>query len=246
VSPPDRRTASVVLATLRADTAAPFDAEETCWNTIGVWGDRTPRCERLPEVIHCQNCEVYCKAGRGLLERLPSQEYLQEWQEELAEEKVTAEADSLSLVVFRLGVEYLALPMRALLEVLEPRVVRTLPHIDRGVFQGLVNLHGQMQLCVSLAHLVGIDRTAGGHVHDRLVHPRMMVIEKDGERWVFGVDEVFGIARVQNQELREVPVTVSHDRSAYTRGVFEWNGHTVGLLEDELVFSSLRRKITNH
>jgi chemotaxis-related protein WspD len=228
----------------RPEAPTPFDSEETCWNTIGVWGEVQPRCERLPEVIHCQNCEVYCKAGRGLLERVPTDEYLEEWQEELAEEKVKEEAASQSLVVFRLGIEYLALPMRALLEVIEPRVVRTLPHVKRGVFQGLVNLHGQMQLCVSLADLVGIDRNAAStSVRDRLVHPRMMVIEKDSERWVFAVDEVFGIASVKNHDLRDVPVTVSHDRSAYTRGVFEWNGHSVGLLEDELVFGSLRRKL---
>jgi chemotaxis-related protein WspD len=101
-------------------TPTPFDSDETCWNTIGVWGEREPRCELLPEVIHCQNCEVYCKAGRGLLEREPTADYLQEWQEELAEEKVKEEAASQSLVVFRLGMEYLALPMRALLEVRLP------------------------------------------------------------------------------------------------------------------------------
>jgi chemotaxis-related protein WspD len=101
-----------------------------------------------------------------------------------------------------------------------------------------------MQLCVSLADLVGIDRNAAASINDRLVHPRMMVIEKDNERWVFPVDEVFGIARVKNHDLREVPVTVSHDSSAYTSGVFEWNGHSVGLLEDELIFGSLRRKLT--
>src|SRR5262249_33650916 len=76
--------APAATSALPGGATAPFDADETCWNTIGVWGDRTPRCERLPEVIHCQNCEVYCKAGRGLLERLPSQEYLREWQQELA------------------------------------------------------------------------------------------------------------------------------------------------------------------
>ena len=43
---------------------ADVQSESSCWNEIGVWSEQTPSCERLTETTHCQNCDVYSRAGR--------------------------------------------------------------------------------------------------------------------------------------------------------------------------------------
>ena len=40
--------------------------QESCWNTIGVYGQRT--CVQLTTVVHCRNCAVYSQAAQRLLD----------------------------------------------------------------------------------------------------------------------------------------------------------------------------------
>jgi chemotaxis-related protein WspD len=82
-------------------------SSDRCWNAIGVSGDRS--CAELLEMIHCRNCPVYAQAGRSLLEREIPANYQLEWATSVAEEKTEPAAGTLSVVIFRLGQEWLAL-----------------------------------------------------------------------------------------------------------------------------------------
>ena len=92
-------------------------------NQIGVSGNGT--CPELAKVVHCRNCPVYAAGGRSLLEREPPAEYLHEWTQALAEKDEDTAADTLSVLIFRLGREWLALPTRVCQE--SPRCVRYTP-----------------------------------------------------------------------------------------------------------------------
>lgn len=63
----------------------------------------------------------------------------------------------LSVVIFRLHKEWLALKASIFKEVTELAVVRTLPHRSNETFLGLVNIRGELQLCISLHHLLGLE-----------------------------------------------------------------------------------------
>jgi Chemotaxis signal transduction protein len=133
---------------------------DDCWNQIGVDGDRS--CVQLKTVIHCRNCPIYSAVGRSLLEREAPSEYLQEWTEILAKTQpdstqnsvvgtVIRSSETLSIMVFRLGEEWLALPVRLLQEVTQPCIIHTLPHRSDDLFLGLVNIRGEILLCISLS-----------------------------------------------------------------------------------------------
>ena len=92
-----------------------------CWNTIGVRGDRS--CPELEKVVHCQNCPVFAAAGRRFLDAPSPPDYLEEWTERLAAPVEEAAADLVSVLVFRLADEWLALPVAVLVEVTPPRPV---------------------------------------------------------------------------------------------------------------------------
>jgi chemotaxis-related protein WspD len=97
------------METHTLDVQKPHEARNDCWNQIGVAGDGT--CPELEKVIHCRNCPVYSAGGRHLPEREPPEDYLREWTRALAEEKDEDKAaDTLSVLIFRLGQEWLALP----------------------------------------------------------------------------------------------------------------------------------------
>ena len=66
----------------------------------------------------------------------------------------------------------------------------------------------------------------------------------DGHHFVFPADEVRGVHRFQTPELTEPPATLAKIKLAYTKGILSWQGRAVGLLDAELLFSSLNRSLT--
>jgi chemotaxis-related protein WspD len=81
-----------------------------------------------------------------------------------------------------------------------------------------------------------------GRTLEHRLAKRLLVSHWAGHRQVFPVDEVHGIHRVQNGELREPPATVVKPRT-YTSSVFTWREHTVGLLDAEDLFTNLNQGI---
>ena len=213
-----------------------------CWNQIGVSGDGT--CPELAKVIHCRNCPVYAAGGRSLLEREPPADYLREWTQALAEAKDEEQAEeTLSVLIFRLGREWLALPTHVCQEVAEMRPIHTLPHRSGPVLLGLVNIRGQIRLCVSLRELLGLEpaEDSGQTMHHK--NPCcLVVIARDRDHWVILVDEIHGIQRFHLSAVRAAPVTVARATPRLTQGVIDWQDKGVGYLDDELLFLALRKE----
>ena len=218
-----------------------------CWNQIGVQGDHS--CSELKTYIHCRNCPVYSTAGRHLLERETDADYVSEWTQVLAQEKVAVTrqftaAGTLSVVIVRLGKEWLALPAQLFKEVTPPCPIRTLPHRSNNILLGLVNIRGEIQLCVSLANLLGLE-TASAALAQNLTHviyKRMVVVEKEENRWVFAVDEIYGVHRVGPEDLTHVPATVAKASQTYTKHLIKWQDRNVNYLDEELIFYTLTKK----
>jgi chemotaxis-related protein WspD len=214
-----------------------------CWNQIGVSGNGT--CPELPKVVHCRNCPVYAAGGRSLLEREPPAEYLHEWTQALAEEKdEDTAADTLSVLIFRLGREWLALPTCVCQEMAEMRPIHTLPHRSGSVLLGLVNIRGVIQLCVSLSELLGLEAAADttpATPHNTQAY--LVVIARESDHWVMLVDEIYGIQRFPRSAVRNAPVTVAKATPKLTKGVIDWQDKGVGYLDDELLFLALRKDV---
>jgi chemotaxis-related protein WspD len=213
-----------------------------CWKRIGVWGQEEPRCPKLEQVIHCRNCDVFSRAGRDLLERDLPQEYQDEWSQALIEKKEEDFGGSTRVIVFRVEKEWLALPAGLFAEIIDAGTVHTIPHRRNSVLQGVINVHGEIQLCVSLKELLGLESSVRPDDSARSSN-RMMVVSKGGEQWVFPVDEVYGIHRLETHLLRNAPVTVTKSHSAFTEALFDWEDRSVAFLDHELLFYSLARSI---
>jgi chemotaxis-related protein WspD len=204
---------------------------DDCWNRIGIAGDRT--CPELVEHIHCRNCPVFSNTARTLFDRAAPDGYLKEWTTALAATVQPAEDDFASLFLFRLNQEFLGLRTPLLVEVTPRRPIHRVPHRSNAVFRGLVNIRGQLQLCLSLHGLLGLTEPpdSGGV---------LAVIEDAGERWVFAADEVLGVHRVPNSALRKVPGTLANPLTSYTQAVFTWEDRHVGYLEEQRLLTAFR------
>jgi chemotaxis-related protein WspD len=224
-----------------------------CWNQIGVMGDRS--CGELATAIHCHDCPVFAAAGDSLLEREPPVNYLDEWINILAETPVDLEetesdeviirtAEAISVMLFRLGNERLALPVKILQEVTPPCIIQPLPHRSNELFLGLVNIRGETLLCASLCHLLNLESSAETSPTANAINTkRMMVAGQGDDKWVFPVDEVHGVYRFHLSELRDAPVVISKAAEAYTQGIIYWQGKKVNYLDSELLFYTLNHKI---
>ncbi|CAD0228820.1 putative CheW protein [Planktothrix agardhii] len=234
----------------------PDDAEtptlNDCWNKIGVMGDRS--CGELKTVIHCRNCKVYSAAGRSLLEREAPPEYLQEWtdilsesstqQTEVGEGTLVRATDTLSVIIFRLGNERLALPVNILQEVTPLYTIHTVPHRRNSVFLGLINIRGETLLCISIRDLLGLEPVTESVDLSNSINPqRMIVAGKNENKWVFPVDEVHGTYRFHLNEFKDAPVVISKASEAYTKGVVTWQGKKINFLDSELLFYTLSHKV---
>ena len=209
---------------------------DDCWSRIGNMGDAS--CPELEKHIHCRNCPVYAAAGAKLLERSVSQSYRQEWALHFARPKAAPKPGAISVVLFRIGPEWLALPTRAFQEVAERRKVHSIPHRRKSTLLGLVNVRGELVVCVSLASVLAIKHsTPAGN--GRAVYERLLVASWDSQRVVFPVDEVHGVLRFDPDQLRDPPATLSKSGTSYTKGVLPWQNRLAMCLDAELLFPAL-------
>jgi len=204
---------------------------DDCWRHIGVWGDRS--CAELPGVTHCHNCPVFAGAGRRLLDRAAPDGYLDAWRERLLAPTPAPPDDERVLLVFRVGGEWLALPASCLREVVEPRPVHRVPHRTTEALLGLVNVGGELRVCLALAAIIAAAPASAATT--ARAWARMLVVEQGRHAWVFPVDEVRGIERVAAAALLPPPVTVERGTPCWVAGVFAQGDERVGLLDAELV-----------
>ena len=221
-------------------------AINACWNKAGIWGDRS--CPELKQHTHCRNCAIFCAGASALLNRESPPGYREEWTERIAQPHQSKLAGTKSIVIFRIADEWLALPTGVFLEVAELRPVHSLPHRDVGTIKGLVNIRGELLVCISLASLLRFDvngRPEPKH-KQRAVHGRLLVITHSSGRVVFPVDEVHVGRRYHPDELRPAPATIAlatGSNAAYTIGVLAWEKHNVGVLDHELLFYTISRNL---
>lgn len=216
-----------------------------CWKEIGVWSHTLAdeRCPKLREVIHCRNCEVFTQAGRNLLEQDMPEDYLREWTQALAARKETNLIGTLSVLIFRIEQEWLALPSLLFAEAVEKAKMHRVPHRNNPVLIGLANVHGEVQLCVCLRELLHIEKARPPEGAEATPTNRLLVMNKDQERWVFPVDEIHGIHRLHPSQLQPPPVSVSKSGAGFTKAVFHWDEKHVGLLDEELMLFKLTRSV---
>ena len=93
------------------------------------------------------------------------------------------------------------------------------------------------------------DPRSDGAMRDggKAIRPRhaatLIVVRRDGDRWVFPVDEVDQVYRFSGRELSGAPATLARSAGRLTQGVFVWRERAIGYLDDTRLFQALRARI---
>lgn len=206
-----------------------------CWKQIGIFGDRT--CPELTAHLHCRNCPVYSASAAQLLDAELSADELTRRAQHYATPKIEERVGTQAVVVFRLGAEWLALPVAVWCEVASPRPIHSLPHRRDQVVTGVVNVRGELLVCVSLAVALGVEPGLKG------ASPRFAVIQRASDRFVFPTDEIFGLHRYSAEDITPSPATVAHTQAACTSGMLTLENRTVGVLDADRVFQIFNRSL---
>jgi chemotaxis-related protein WspD len=179
-----------------------------------------------------------------LLDRNLDDAGLREATEHVARAAANQELLTHSTFIFRLGPEWLGLPTSVVDEVMETRVIHMLPHRRDGVVRGIVNVGGRLSICVALEELFQLGTPASpGRIRQSVSSRRLVVLAKEGNRLAFEADEVHGSHRFDPDRMGSVPATVAQAVARFTTDVLPWRDHTVGLLDAELVFRTLGRRL---
>ncbi len=209
------------------ETALQGSKIHDCWNSIGVRGDKS--CPELVRHAHCRNCPVYSATAASLLDRDIGGRVDDDWKRDFASEAPVEQRKTRSAMLVRLGTEWFALPILALDQVIERRAVHSLPHRRNPALLGLVNVHGQLLICMSLARLLGLaDDVAAETSHGQ----RMVVMRCASGRVVFPVDEVQHNIRFHEGELLASPATTRRSLANYTTGLLKAGRGLAALLDE--------------
>ena len=219
------------------DLPLPQWKNDACWRRIGVAGDRS--CEALAQYGHCRHCPVYADAARRNLERPVDAGYREAWARELARPEPPPAHTDAAAFVFRVGREWLAVPMALVAEVAPPAPAHRVPHRSRGALLGIVNVGGRLLPAVSPARLMDIDTDDVPPPLGRHAFPRLLVLALGAHRYALPVDEVHGVLRHAQAALRPPAATVGNVPRPLVAGIVADSAIEAGLLDAGLLRTQL-------
>ena len=256
----DAEAMSRLRIVLNSGLSAPMigdSGHDRTYRTIGKTVDRfnwaacywSQRSAVLTRTL-LQNRRTSPSQARTFFNREPPPQYLEEWVQRLAQPEEHVEQDLLSLVIFRLHDEYLAVQTRWLVEVTLPQPIHAIPHRTNEVVLGLVNIRGQLRICFSAHGLLGVALSGGKRTDPSqrglACGDRPQRHCSECSSCTSGRSSGFFLSRrcwestvCPCMDLRPVPSTFGK-AGAFSQSVFTWEGHTVGYLDETRFLSALR------
>lgn len=149
---------------------------------------------------------------------------------------------TLGVLLFKLDEETLAVPARMLRRITPHARPSAIPHRSSGLLRGLCNIRGELVLCADLRHMLGMpprkeaDESAAAASDQR----RMVVIGPADASWVFEVDAILGVERIDPAALRTPPLTVEHAIGAFVTGLTEIDSTAVTVLDGERILAGFK------
>lgn len=214
---------------------------DDCWNRIGIVGDQS--CEKLEQVVHCRNCEVYAAAAQRNLQRVVGDDYKKEWAAHFRQAAAGAHQLDASCLVFRIGREWLSLPTKMFVSVAPQAKPHRLPHRAERGLSGIVNIGGTLYPCMSLAALLGIDENEGEAATHRHTFARLLLTQWEDQAYALPVADLHGILRYATASVQAPAATINKGLSRFLSGVIAHEDMHIGVLDSALIGYQLARTL---
>jgi len=202
-----------------------------CWNQTGVWRKNEEICPKLATAIHCRNCDTYIKSGLTLLDRELPDGYTTENTAIYKQEKTGRSDNLFSCIIFRTGAEWYAIKSSILSEICETSEVHSIPHNRQEIIAGLVNIRGEIEICISFNALCAMQNSPEGS-RDK---SRMIILNLDSGKYAYQADEVMGIYKIKDSAIQHAPASISATNTHLIDGVFDFKDTHIGLINPILM-----------
>jgi chemotaxis-related protein WspD len=185
---------------------------DDCWRRIGVAGDLS--CPELVAHVHCRNCPRFGAAAAQFFDR-PVQ---------LASAPTFAPPanpprDQLRLFVFWVAGHPFVLDYRWLVEIAPVANARRIAHRSGRLLQGLVNVRGELLLCIALERLLGLASLEPDASAVSRALPRLVILRGPRGTWSFVASQVQGIEYVDPDSIEAAPVALPRPMDTLVSGL---------------------------
>jgi chemotaxis-related protein WspD len=218
-------------------TDAPLVEGHYCWREIGVYGNRS--CRRLKEFVHCRNCPVFTAAARESLARAnveSEDDTSVQWVPKLLDRRAQTRK---SVLLFKLGEEWLGLDSQVISEVSDNQQARRIAHRATGLIEGMVNIRGELRLCLSLLGVLTVEATTplSGE------RARLVMVRDDSSIWVFRAAHVKGVIGYAPTQLSPPPARLGEVLKQHVEGILRVEDLTVSVLNNQALFNSFKQAV---
>ena len=160
-----------------------------------------------------------------LLERPITSETLDENTRLVGQRHEEVESDELTVLIARIGDEWLGFDAHFADRVHAPTAIRRVPHRTAEHLAGVAAVDGEIIPAARLEVLLDLVRDAAP------VEPRFVVVGPSDRRWAIPVDEVEGMIRVPRASIIDPPTTVSASLHRHTMGLVSMGDRLAALLD---------------
>lgn len=194
---------------------APTGELDRCWRRIGVYGDGS--CAELAGYVHCRNCPRFAAAARSLLAR--ASQLAIDAHQDPADPRHETRAAPQGWLVFRLAGTLLALSTAVAAELAADQRPRRIAHRAGRLLDGLVNIRGELHLCIALDRLLGLGRGSGSAAGT----PRLVLVRAapGSASWAFRADAVLGVERFADRSIGAPPPAAPAALAPFVRGIVQ-------------------------
>ena len=207
-----------------------------CWNKIGVWRKDEAECPLLQNVIHCRNCETYINSGLSFLNREFPDNYCNNNTEIYKQAPETNTGEIVSVIIFRSLQNWFALRTSIFVEIDNDKTVHSIPHNKNNVISGLVNIRGELELCISLTSLISHKANNTNETTDKT---KLIIIKLESGKYALKPDEILGVYKINNQDIQTSASSITGDSDHMVSGSFDHDKKHIGLIDDDLLNSRL-------
>ena len=147
-------------------------------------------------------------------------------------------------MIFRLGLEWYAIQTKYCNEISTIKSKHRLPHQKNPLILGIVNVHGKIQLCFSLAHVLNVNSYDNfSDLSDLESYQNYIEIAHDKQNYVFAIQEVDNVSRISFSDLKQAPTTLNQESLQKIQGMFLHQNRNIALLNTDHVLQKIEEMI---
>ena len=148
-----------------------------------------------------------------------------------------------SAIVFRLGAEWLSLPVSMINEITMLRSIYDIPHNSNNKIRGMVNIRGELIICMSLGNLLGVEKPDEDLIEEERSINRLIMIRDNKGYIVFPVSEICGIMHYNQKTISPPPDTVKKSRLDFVTGITDFNDKSIGCIDHEKLITCIQETL---